>query len=137
MTLLNDTVNTAPTPVHPAELPTIPVYINKSGSIRKFSTIPKDVEAVQFQGWSNANSIFDWTDGVMFVPRGYEHPLRYPDELDENGRTQPNAPEFLSVKGGGGDFRVDLNSWLVKNGDGQMHIYNHEMFSDNFSENMY
>lgn len=127
---------TAPT-AHPADLPTIPVYVNKSGTVRTFSPVPVDVEAVQFQGWSNASTIFKWTDGTMFVPRGYEHPLRRPHELNDNGTARPDAPEFLAIKSPDGEFRVDVNSWLVRKPSGEMHIYNHDMFSSNFAENLY
>jgi hypothetical protein len=135
MTMTDSTnINTQPSPVHPAELPTLPVFINTSGTIRTFTPVQEDVEAVQFQGWNNAPRIFKWADGVMFVPRGYDHALRRPNEFESNGQLVVDAPEFLAVKSGDSEFRVDVDSWIVKKPSGEMHIYNHDMFSSTFVE---
>jgi len=124
-----------PSPASPTDMPTMKMFLNQSGTIRKFSPIQQDVDAVQFQGWSNASRIFGWIDGVMYVPKGFDHALRLPEEFDPNTRAlHPEAPEFLSVKSGGQEFRVDLNFWLVRLASGEMHVYNNDMFASIFAE---
>lgn len=129
------TIDTQPSPVHPADLPTLAFQLNQSGTIRSFSPVPQEVQAVQFQGWSNAHRIFSWIDGVMFVPKGYDHQLRLPEEFDPQTKDlHQDAPEFLAVKAGNGVFRVDLGYWLVRLSNGEMHVYNNDMFASVFQE---
>jgi hypothetical protein len=114
-----------------------------TSSIKKYATIPVEVEAVQFQGWDNAAIIHSWSKGALFVPEGYEHALRIPEEYDEQGHLLAAASEFLVLKNASGaqsnngELRVDKGSWIVKTKDGAIHVYPEELFKQYYSEMMF
>lgn len=88
-------------------------------TVKTFRKKPVDVEAVKFTGWSSAVEIQTWLPGTLFVPRGYEHHLRYKREYDRsNGNVYPEiAPSFLVIASADGPARVDEGDWIIKDGE--------------------
>jgi hypothetical protein len=77
---------------------------------------------MQFEGWSNAQEIFDWCGKTFFVGTGYEHHMRRPNEHDRgNGHIHDNAAPFLVLTTSEGEkVRVDIGEWIVLGGsDGE------------------
>lgn len=107
---------------------------NQSGSIRRFNKIPEEAEAVQFQGWQNAPEIFTWIEGIFFVPQGYEHKMRVTDEYDAvSGTIRNDAPEYLVFKGDK-EYRLDIETWIVRTAKGDLYFYNPEQFASIYQE---
>lgn len=89
---------------------------------KKMQLCPQFAEVMQFEGWTNAQEIFDWCGKVFFVGRGYEHGLRKEHEFDRgNHHILEDAPAFLALDTPDeGWIRVDVGDWIVLGGsDGQ------------------
>lgn len=83
---------------------------------------PQFAEVMKFEGWSNAQEIFDWCGKTFFVARGYEHSLRRDNEFDRgNHHILEDAAPFLVLQTSDeGKVRVDIGEWVVLGGsDGQ------------------
>lgn len=119
------------------------VVAKETAAIKKYATVPVEVEAAQFQGWDNASVIHSWSNGALFVPEGYEHALRTPEEFNDDGSLLSGASQFLVLKDASGfgtpvgEVRVDLGSWVVKTKDGGIHAYSDDQFRAYYSEMMY
>lgn len=108
---------------------------SQSGSIRKFQKVPELADAIQFQGWSNAGDIFKWQEGFFYVPTGYPHRLRTTEEYDAaTGHPRQDAPEFLVFKGKDEDYRLDLDTWIVKTEKGELYFFTNEHFAESYIE---
>lgn len=107
-------------------------------NIRKFSSIPEEIDAIQFRDWQSATDIFTFGEGFMYVPQGYEHRLRRPEEFDHsNGALFNGASEFLVFKTEQGEYRVDLGFWVLKKATGDVLVYHDDQFKQLYTENMY
>lgn len=108
---------------------------SQSGSIRRFQKVPEEADAIQFQGWSNAADIFKWVEGIFYVPTGYPHKLRLTDEYDPNtGHPKKEAVEFLVYKGSDQDYRLDLDTWIVRTEKGDLYFFTNEQFAESYTE---
>ena len=89
---------------------------------KKLQLRPQFAHAMMFEGWSNADEIFQWCRKTFFVPRGYENRLRRENEYDRsNHHILENAAPFLILQAEDeGRVRVDIGEWIVLGGsDGQ------------------
>lgn len=79
---------------------------------------PQFAEVMRFEGWTNAQAIFDWCGKVFYVPRGAEHGLRRENEHDRgNGHIHDDAPPFLVLDTKDeGKVRVNVGDWIVLGG---------------------
>lgn len=98
----------------------------------KFVKKPEEIEAVQFDGWTNAGDIFTWADGrVFYVFRGYDHTLRREAEYDRsNGHCLDDAVGYLVVHTLNGQVRADAQDWIAKDSDGDLVVYSSKTLDD-------
>lgn len=83
---------------------------------------PQFAEVMKFEGWSNAQDIFNWCGKVFYVPRGAEHSMRRDNEHDRgNHHIHDDAAPFLVLETtNDGKVRVDVGNWIILGGsDGQ------------------
>lgn len=74
---------------------------------------PVLVEAKQFTGWNAAQDMKQWGADIFYVPAGYDHRLRRPNEYDRVGYIQEFAKEMLVLYNSTGEVRVDVFDWVV------------------------
>lgn len=88
---------------------------------QKYRKKPVEVEAFQFLGWRNVEELRRWASGhVFYVPRGYEHRLRYVQEMDGSG-VRDDAPEFLVITTLDSEARADYGDWIIKGVKGEFY----------------
>ena len=112
--------------------------------VQSYQAPAEKVDAIRFRGWQNADTIRKWAEDVFYVPRGYDHHLRVgPSEHDRsNGHIMEGAPEFLVVKGYGGDQRADVGDWIVRiegdDGNGtesvEFRVFGDEDFNQSYTQ---
>lgn len=79
---------------------------------------PQFAEVMRFEGWQNAQAIFDWCGKVFYVGRGHEHGMRRENEFDRgNHHIREEAPPYLVLDTTDeGRVRVDVGDWVVLGG---------------------
>lgn len=101
--------------------------------VNKYQTKPIIIEAVQFQDWSNACLIMEWGTDIYYVPRGFEHPLRYQDEFERSTRKiLENARMFLVIKTKNGPRRCDYGNFVVKDAEGEFYPVQADVFKETY-----
>lgn len=92
---------------------------------------PVDIEAVQFLGWRNAESVHKFCPVAFFVPEGAEHRLRRESERDPgNGHFYPErAPAFMVIRTLEGDMRADLRDWIIRGVEGEFYPCKPDIFA--------
>jgi hypothetical protein len=91
------------------------------------------VDAEQFTGWEGAESIMRWLPGIFYVPQGFEHSLRTPQERNQDGRPSKNAPEYLVFPNPSGpDIRIDVGTWLVVDSEKKTYMYSDSDFANRY-----
>jgi hypothetical protein len=112
-------------------------------AIQTYRAPAEIVTAIQFRGWQNADTIRKWAEDVFYVPRGYEHKERSQNEYDRsNAHLLEDAPEFLVIKGYGGDQRTDIGDWVVRiegdDGNGtesvEFRVFSDEEFNASYTQ---
>lgn len=99
-----------------------------------FQKKPVTVFAIQFTGELSAAAVHGWCgmdDSVTeYVPRGHEHPMRYPTEYDRsNGNVYPEiAPEFMVIKTLEGNHRADIGDWIIRGVKGEFYPCKPDIF---------
>lgn len=93
------------------------------------------IEAWQFKGFENAESLWIITEGACFyIPPEAPHIFRYEKEIDPN-TTRPTqyAPGFLVLKvDGAGVVRVNMGEYIVKEPDGKFSKMTAKVFEEMF-----
>lgn len=108
---------------------------------------PVQVKAKQFRGWNSYLEIHELVPSVIYVPEGYEHPLRFPSECDRSvaNSVRQDAPQFLIVEEVEGitmsdprkdtHKRVDLFHWVVTDDFGRVVVMTNEDFHRDYVRN--
>ncbi|GGK32047.1 hypothetical protein GCM10010124_26000 [Pilimelia terevasa] len=95
-----------------------------------FRKKPVEVEAIQFDGQlASTEDINRLGAGAVYVPRGYEHRMRYDSEQDRsNGHVLDDAPPYLVIHTLEGDHRANVGDWIIRGVAGELYPCKPDIF---------
>lgn len=106
------------------------------GEAKTYTKKPVDVKAIRFTGWQSAVHIMRWAP-AYYVPQGYQHPARKPDEIEEGVDgfvARDGAPEFIVIRTLEGDMRGDLDCYVIEGVHGEFYPCEAEIFKKTYDE---